>query len=56
MLFRSGYVQNIFDQRYYTAGGLVQTGEFMTGPAITNPQSFGPAKPVAIYGGIRITL
>jgi iron complex outermembrane receptor protein len=51
-----GYVQNIFDQRYYTSGGLVQTGEFMTGPAITNPQSFGPAKPVAIYGGIRITL
>jgi iron complex outermembrane receptor protein len=51
-----GYVQNIFDQRYYTAGGLVQTGEFMTGPSITNPQTFGPAKPVAIYGGIRITL
>src|SRR5271156_1321936 len=51
-----GYVQNIFDQRYYTAGGLVQTGEFMTGPAITNPQTFGPAKPVAIYGGVRITL
>jgi iron complex outermembrane receptor protein len=51
-----GYVQNIFDQRYYTSGGLVQTGEFMTGPSITNPQSFGPAKPVAIYGGIRITL
>jgi iron complex outermembrane recepter protein len=51
-----GYVQNIFDQRYFTAGGLVQTGEFMTGPSITNPQSFGPAKPVAIYGGIRITL
>ena len=51
-----GYVQNIFDQRYYTSGGLVQTGEFMTGPSITNPQSFGPAKPVAIYGGIKITL
>jgi iron complex outermembrane recepter protein len=51
-----GYVQNIFDQRFYTSGGLVQTGEFMTGPSITNPQTFGPAKPVAIYGGIRITL
>jgi len=52
----SGYAQNIFDQRYYTSGGLVQTGEFMTGPAITNPQSFGPGKPFAIYGGLRITM
>ena len=51
-----GYVQNIFDQRYYTSGGLVQTGEFMTGPSMTNPQSFGPARPVAIYGGVKITL
>jgi len=51
-----GYVQNIFDQRYYTAGGLVQPGEFMTGPSITNPQSFGPGRPVAIFGGVRIRL
>jgi iron complex outermembrane receptor protein len=51
-----GYAQNIFDQRYYTSGGLVQTGEFMTGPSITNPQTFGPARPVAIYGGVKITL
>jgi iron complex outermembrane receptor protein len=51
-----GYVQNIFDQRYYTAGGLVQPGEFMTGPSITNPQSFGPGRPVANLGGVRITL
>jgi iron complex outermembrane recepter protein len=51
-----GYAQNIFDQRYYTSGGLVQPGEFMTGPSITNPQTFGPGKPFAIYGGIRVTL
>ena len=51
-----GYAQNIFDRRYYTSGGLVQTGEFMTGPAITNPQSFGPGKPFAIFGGVRITM
>ncbi len=51
-----GYAQNIFDQRYYTSGGLVQTREFMTGPAITNPQSFGPGKPFAIFGGVRITM
>jgi hypothetical protein len=25
--------------------------KLMTGPAITNPQTFGPAKPFAIYGG-----
>jgi iron complex outermembrane recepter protein len=51
-----GYAQNIFDQRYYTSGGLTQTGEFMTGPAITNPQTFGPGKPFAIFGGLRIKL
>jgi iron complex outermembrane recepter protein len=51
-----GYAQNIFDQRYYTSGGLVTTGEFMTGPSITNPQTFGPGKPFAIYGGVRVTL
>jgi iron complex outermembrane recepter protein len=51
-----GYIQNIFDQRYYTAGGLVQPGEFMTGPSITNPQSFGPGRPFAIFGGVRVTL
>jgi iron complex outermembrane receptor protein len=51
-----GYVQNIFDQRYYTAGSLGPTGEFMTGPSITNPQSFGPGRPVAIFGGVKITL
>jgi iron complex outermembrane recepter protein len=52
-----GYVQNIFDQRYYTTGSLFSTN-LTTGPAstFTNPQSFGPAKPVAIYGGIKITL
>ena len=51
-----GYIQNIFDQRYYTAGALGPTGEFMTGPSITNPQSFGPGRPFAIFGGLRITL
>jgi iron complex outermembrane receptor protein len=51
-----GYAQNIFDQRYYTSGALFQTGQFMTGPALTYPVSAGPGKPFAIYGGIRITL
>jgi iron complex outermembrane recepter protein len=52
-----GYAQNIFDQRYYTSGSLFSTN-LTTGPAptLTNPQTFAPAKPVAIYGGIKITL
>src|SRR3984957_8378225 len=51
-----GYVQNIFDQRYYTAGARGPSGEFMTRPSITNPQAFGPGRPVAVFGGVRITL
>jgi iron complex outermembrane recepter protein len=51
-----GYVQNLFDQRYYTSSALFQTGQFMTGPPLTYPVSAGPGKPFAIYGGIRITL
>jgi len=51
-----GYAQNIFDQRYYTSGALFSTN-ITTGPPLVNPQqTFGPAKPVAIYGGIKITL
>jgi iron complex outermembrane recepter protein len=52
-----GYAQNIFDQRYYNSGSLFSTN-LTTGPAptLTNPQTFAPGKPVAIYGGIKITL
>jgi iron complex outermembrane recepter protein len=51
-----GYAQNIFDQKYYTSGGLTQPEQFMTGPLLTDPRTFGPGKPFAIYGGIRVTL
>jgi iron complex outermembrane receptor protein len=52
-----GLIQNIFDQRYYTAGGLFDTGALPnTAPNLTNPTSLGPGKPFAVYGGLRITL
>jgi iron complex outermembrane receptor protein len=52
-----GLIQNLFDQRYYTAGALFDTGALPnTAPSLTNPTSLGPAKPFAIYGGLRLTL
>ena len=52
-----GLIQNIFDQRYYTAGALFDTSSFPNSrPNLTDPRTFGPGKPFAIYGGVRITL
>ena len=52
-----GLVQNLFDQRFYTAGGLFDiTNLPNSAPFLTDPRTFGPAKPFAIYGGMRITL
>ena len=52
-----GLIQNLFDQRFYTAGGLFDTSALPnTAPSLTNPTAFGPARPFAIYGGMRITL
>jgi iron complex outermembrane receptor protein len=52
-----GLIQNLFDQRYYTAGALFDTSALPnTAPYLTNPTSLGPAKPFAVYGGLRITL
>src|SRR5271157_2975434 len=52
-----GLVQNLFDQRYYTAGALFNTGALPNAaPYLTNPTSLGPGKPFAIYGGLRLTL
>ena len=52
-----GLIQNLFDQRFYTAGGLFDTSALPNmAPSLTNPTAFGPARPFAIYGGMRITL
>jgi iron complex outermembrane recepter protein len=52
-----GLIQNIFDQRFYTAGSLFDTGSFPNAaPNLTDPRTLGPSKPFAIYGGMRITL
>jgi iron complex outermembrane receptor protein len=52
-----GLVQNLFDQRFYTGGALFDTSELPNAaPFLTNPTSLGPARPFAIYGGVRITL
>ena len=52
-----GLIQNIFDQRYYTAGALYDVTSFPNAaPFLTDPRSYGPGKPFAIYGGLKYTL
>ena len=52
-----GLIQNLFDQRYYTAGALFDVTSFPnSAPFLTDPRSLGPGKPFAIYGGLRLTL
>jgi outer membrane receptor protein involved in Fe transport len=52
-----GLIQNIFDQRYYTAGGLFDVTSFPNAaPFLTDPRAFGPSKPFAVYAGLRYTM
>ncbi len=52
-----GLIQNIFDQRYYTAGGLFDVTSLPnSAPFLTDPRSFGPGKPFAVYAGLRYTM
>ena len=52
-----GLIQNIFGQRYYTSGGLFDiTSLPNSGPFLTDPRTFGPGKPFAVYAGLRLTL
>jgi iron complex outermembrane receptor protein len=52
-----GLIQNIFDQRYYTAGALYDVASFPNAaPFLTDPRTYGPAKPFAIYAGLKYTL
>jgi iron complex outermembrane receptor protein len=49
-----GLVQNLFNQRYYTAGTLFATDQigFLN---LTDPRAFTPGAPLAAYGGLRVT-
>jgi len=52
-----GLIQNIFDQRFYTAGGLFDvTALPNAAPFLTDPRNFGPGKPFAVYAGLRYAL
>ena len=52
-----GLIQNIFDQRYYTAGSLYDTAVFPnSAPFLTDPRTLGPGKPFAIYAGLKYTM
>ncbi len=52
-----GLVQNIFNQHYYTYGGLFDTGGLPhAAPYLTDPRSLGAAAPFAIYAGLKYTM
>ena len=52
-----GLIQNIFDQRFYTAGALYDINALPnTAPYLTNPTTLGPGKPFAVYAGLRYTM
>src|SRR5580692_575561 len=45
-----GLIQNLFDQKFYTAGALFDTTSFPnSAPFLTNPTSLGPGRPFAVY-------
>jgi iron complex outermembrane recepter protein len=55
-----GLVQNLFNQRYYSAGTLFNTGGFNNSTlggdplvAFNDPRSMLPGMPLAVYAGIR---
>ena len=52
-----GLVQNVFDARYYTSGGLFDvTALPVAAPQLTDPRNFGNAMPFAIYAGLKYTM
>ena len=52
-----GLIQNIFDQRFYTAGALYDVAAFPnSAPFLTDPRTYGPGKPFAVYAGLKYTL
>ena len=52
-----GLIQNVFDTRYYTSGGLFDvTALPVAAPQLTDPRNFGNAMPFAIYAGLKYTM
>jgi iron complex outermembrane recepter protein len=49
-----GLVRNLFNQRYFTQGTFFQTGSFPY-LNLTDPRTFLPGAPLAVYAGIRGT-
>ena len=51
--------ENVFDNRYYTYGTFFNTGSVPNyangGSPFTDPRSLSPARPRAIYAGMRAT-
>ena len=47
-----GLVQNLFDKRYYTFGTFFDTSE-VAFLGLTDPRTFSPGAPLAVYAGLR---
>jgi iron complex outermembrane receptor protein len=49
-----GLVQNLFNKRYYVTGTFFSVGSFPF-LNLSDPRSFLPGMPLAVYGGVRAT-
>ena len=47
-----GLVRNLFNRRYYTFGSFFQTDLFPY-LGLTDPRTFVPGAPLAVYAGLR---
>ncbi len=57
-----GLVQNLFNQHYYSAGTVFNTGGYNNSTAgganlitFNDPRNFLPGRPLAVYAGIKAT-
>ena len=51
-----GLIQNIFNQHYYTYGGLFDAGVPPHARRVSPIRSLGPAMPFAVYAGLKYTM
>jgi iron complex outermembrane receptor protein len=49
-----GLVQNLFNNRYYVTGSFFNVGSFPF-LNLSDPRTFVPGMPLAVYGGVRAT-